>query len=100
MHVRVHLIEVHDGMLPASKANPRGGQDQVKLILFVCIGHKVGIAGMKTMYNREARSKMIQSQKRVTTLAIKPGMPLSSCSIFNYWNYSYTIPYTTTATYT
>lgn len=44
MHVRVHLIEVHDKMLPASKANPRGGQDQVKLILSVYIGYKVGIA--------------------------------------------------------
>jgi hypothetical protein len=31
-------------MLPASKANPRGGQDQVKLILSVYIGHKVRIA--------------------------------------------------------
>jgi hypothetical protein len=42
---------------------------------------------MKTVYSREARSEMIQSQKRVTTLAIKPGMPLSSYSIFNCWNY-------------
>lgn len=42
---------------------------------------------MKTVYSREARSEMIQSQKWVTTLAVKPGMPLSSYSIFNCWNY-------------
>jgi hypothetical protein len=54
---------------------------------------------MKTVYNREARSEMIHSQKWVTTLAIKPGMPLSSYSIFNCWNYSYTRPYKTTTTY-
>lgn len=35
---------------------------------------------------------MIQSQKRVTTLAIKPDMPLYFYSIFNCWNYSYTRP--------